>query len=357
LIQLNPTYLRWDFYIYRMKKILIFLVLGSVIACGPSKIKRVEASKKATASLENIVEATKSRDNQIHEAPIIEDDVLKHLEYLASDELMGRKTGSEGLEMAATYITDYFTENNVAPYFETMRDNFKADGIPTYNIVGVVEGNDPDLKKEYVLIGAHYDHIGVIEVVAGDSIANGANDDASGTVAVMELASYFAKKKTNRRSIIFALFSGEEMGLLGSKHLAQRLKAEQANIYTMLEIEMIGVPMVNKDYSAYLTGYELSNMASVFNSYSDGEVLGFLPQAKEYQLFYRSDNASFYEALKIPAQTLSTFDFTNFDHYHQVGDEIDKMNIPHITALTNALIPGIEGMTNSDAHIITLNEE
>ncbi|WP_031428025.1 M28 family peptidase [Flavimarina sp. Hel_I_48] len=343
-----------------MKKVIVFLFLGFLIACGPSKIRRVEASKEATTSLENIVEANKSRANNVNNAvksPIQETSVKEHLEYLASDELMGRKTGSDGLEKAADYIANYFNEYAIKPYFDSMHDDFEANGIPTYNIVGVVEGSDPNLKDEYVLLGAHYDHIGIIEEVMGDSIANGANDDASGTVAVMELAKYFAEVKTNRRSIIFALFSGEEMGLLGSKHLAQRLKQNQVNLYTMLEIEMIGVPMVDKDYSAYLTGYELSNMASVFNSYSNGEVLGFLPQAKEYQLFYRSDNASFYEALKIPAQTLSTFDFTNFDYYHQVGDEIEQMNIPHITTLINTLIPGIEGMTNSDAHIITLNEE
>lgn len=291
------------------------------------------------------------------EAPVSATSVQKHMEFLASDELQGRATGSKGLEEAALYITNYFSEYGIKPYYDTMRDNFEANGLPTYNIIGMVEGNDPELKKEYVLIGAHYDHIGIIEAVQGDSIANGANDDASGTVAVMELAKYFAQKKTNKRSLIFALFSGEEMGLQGSKHLAQRLKEGNAKIYTMLEIEMIGVPMTDKDYLAYLTGYEMSNMATVFNTYCGDEVLGFLPQAKEYNLFNRSDNASFYEALGIPAQTVSTFDFTNFDYYHQVGDEVDKQDINHIANVINHLIPGIQGMTNSDAHIITMNEE
>jgi len=289
------------------------------------------------------------------DTPVSAASVQKHLEFLASDKLQGRATGSKGIEEAALYITNFFAEYGIKPYYETMRDDFEAKGLPTYNIVGMVEGNDPELKKEYVLIGAHYDHIGIIKAVQGDSIANGANDDASGTVAVMELAKYFAQKKTNKRSLIFALFSGEEMGLLGSKHLAQRLKDEKANIYTMLEIEMIGVPMTDKNYLAYLTGYEMSNMATVFNTYSGDEVLGFLPQAQEYHLFNRSDNASFYEALGIPAQTVSTFDFTNFDYYHQVGDAVDKQDMNHMANVINHLIPGIEGMTNSAAHIITLN--
>ncbi|HEA30173.1 MAG TPA: M20/M25/M40 family metallo-hydrolase [Leeuwenhoekiella sp.] len=341
-----------------MKKIFLPLLLTFLISCGPSKIKRIESSKAATTSLEHIVEARNVQGGQQQEdTPISATSVRKHLEFLASDNLKGRDTGSEGLEEAALYITNHFTEYGVKPYFDTMRDDFDAKGVPTYNIVGVVEGNDPGLKKEYVLIGAHYDHIGIIKAVAGDSIANGANDDASGTVAVMELAKYFAQQKTNKRSLIFALFSAEEKGLLGSKHLAQRLKEEQANIYTMLEIEMIGVPMVSKDYLAYLTGYEMSNMAAVFNSDSGDNVLGFLPQAQEYHLFNRSDNASFYNALGIPAQTVSTFDFTNFDYYHQVGDEVDELDMNHMAKVINHLIPGIQGMTTSAAHIITMNEQ
>ena len=339
-----------------MKKIFLPLLFSFLISCGPSNIKRIESSKSATTTLERIIEAQKTPIDSPNDASVSAASVQKHLEFLASDKLQGRATGSEGLEEAALYITDYFTEYGIKPYYETMRDDFDAKGLPTYNIVGMVEGNDPELKKEYVLIGAHYDHIGIIEAVAGDSIANGANDDASGTVAVMELAKYFAQKKTNNRSLIFALFSGEEMGLLGSKHLAQRLKDEKASIYTMLEVEMIGVPMIDKNYLAYLTGYEMSNMATVFNTYCGDEILGFLPQAQEYHLFNRSDNASFYEVLNIPAQTVSTFDFTNFDHYHQVGDEVDKMDMNHIANVINRLIPGIQGMTDSAAHIITLNE-
>ncbi|MGB3776697.1 MAG: M20/M25/M40 family metallo-hydrolase [Leeuwenhoekiella sp.] len=343
-----------------MKNLLFLILCAFLASCGPSKVKQVEATKAATTSLENIVEARKSMaydDAEVQAGPVKPETVVEHMNFLASDELKGRKTGSPGLEQAANYISEYFTSNGVRPFFETMRDSFEVDGNPTYNVVGMIEGNDANLKEEYIMIGAHYDHIGIIKSVAGDSIANGANDDASGTVAVMELAKYFAENKSNKRSIIFALFSGEEMGLLGSKHLAQRLKEKGTNMYTMMEIEMIGVPMVDKDYLAYLTGYELSNMAAVFNSYCDNNILGFLPQAKEYQLFYRSDNASFYEALKIPAQTVSTFDFTNFDFYHQVGDEVEQMDVDHITNVINQLIPCINGMATSNARIITLSNE
>ena len=81
------------------------------------------------------------------------------MEYLASDELQGRATGSEGIEKAAVYIENYFKSNNIKPYFETYRDTFQLGEITGYNIIGVIEGNDPKLKDEYVILGGHYDHI------------------------------------------------------------------------------------------------------------------------------------------------------------------------------------------------------
>ena len=100
--------------------------------------------------------------------------------------------------------------------------------------------------------------------------------------------------------MMFALFSGEEMGLLGSKHLAKKLKSDGLKLYTMIEFEMIGVPMIDKDYTAYITGFDLSNMASKINEYTNLKLVGLLPKAKEYQLFYRSDNYSFYKEFNKP---------------------------------------------------------
>ncbi len=149
------------------------------------------------------------------------------------------------------------------------------------------------LKDEVVIIGAHYDHVGQGEPVDGDIIANGANDNASGTTAVLELAKYFANNPP-KRSMLFTLFSAEEMGLVGAKELAKELKDEELDLYTMFNIEMIGVPMEGRDYMAYVTGYEISNLAEKFNEYAGGKILGFLPQAKEYSLFRRSDNYPFF---------------------------------------------------------------
>ncbi|MBZ9730358.1 M20/M25/M40 family metallo-hydrolase [Salegentibacter sp. JZCK2] len=283
-------------------------------------------------------------------------EVEELLNYLSSDELKGRQTGSEGIEMAAQRIESIFEENGLQKYFDTYRHNFEIQGMEGFNIVGVLEGNDSKLKDEFIILGAHYDHIGIQEPIEGDSIANGANDNAAGTVAVVELAKKFAEIDDNKRSIMFVLFSAEEMGLQGAKKIAQKLKEDDLDLYTLFNFEMIGVPMNEKDYIGYLTGYENSNFAEKFNEYSGEKVLGFLPQAKEYNLFKRSDNYPFFEEFNVPSQTISTFDFTNYDYYHHVADEAEKLDVSHMTRVIESVIPGILKMANTPEKEIKLNQ-
>lgn len=274
--------------------------------------------------------------------------IEKTMVFLTSDELQGRDTGSEGISMAAEFIGKVFEANAIKPYFSSYRDTLtNYEGGVAYNMVGYLPGTDAKLKNEFVVVGAHYDHIGVIGNQAGDTIANGANDNASGTTVVLELAKYFGNKKINKRSIIFALFTAEEKGLLGSNHLANKLKEDGMDLYTMLNFEMLGVPMVNKDHSLYLTGHELSNLAAVSNSYAQKNLVGFLPKAKEFNLFRRSDNAPFHDVFNVPSQTYSSFDFTNFEFYHQVGDEVSQMDYDFMAATVNEVIPMLTGIINA----------
>ncbi len=273
-------------------------------------------------------------------------DVKKNITYLASDELQGREAGSPGIEKAAQYIESTFKSNGIVPYFSSYRDDL-SNFNGAFNVVGLLPGTDATLKNEYILIGAHYDHIGKGKSLNGDTIANGANDNAAGTVAVMEIARYFSKAKSNKRSIIFALFSAEEKGLLGSIHLAKKLKEQNLNLYTMVNFEMIGVPMKGKDYLAYITGYKKSNMADAINTYAGKKIIGFLPTAAGYNLFQRSDNYPFYNQFKVPSHTVCTFDFTNFDYYHHVDDEVSQIDIPHMTKVINEIIPPLATMFNT----------
>ncbi|APU10763.1 peptidase M28 [Cellulophaga lytica] len=320
-----------------MKKTFYFLGLLAVVSCS--------SVAQNTAVKESVTEATEA-------------DIKKIVSFLASDDLQGRMSGSDGIAEAATFIENNFKANGVKPFFKTYKDtlsNFESSKGVAYNVVGFVEGNDPKLKKEFIIIGAHYDHIGTAKADGDDVIANGANDNASGTAAVMDFARYFGKTKSNKRSIIFALFSAEEMGLLGSKHLAKKLKGDNLNLYTMLNFEMIGIPMQNKDYLAYLTGFNKSNLASVTNTYASEKIAGFLPKAGDFRLFMRSDNYPFHNEFNVPSQTYSTFDFTNFDHYHKVGDEPSVMDFNHMASLINKFTPIIKSIANSDTKEIQYN--
>ncbi len=376
-----------------MRKILSVLVTLFLLGCGPSKVseditlhertinkaKQTNVPKETKVSSDplatkiptktniakgdsnveingNNEDVAQKPQNRFHKTGFSDSSRIEEImTFLASDDLQGRDTGSEGIEAAADYIQNIFKENNVQPYFADYKDQLSNFDKPAFNIVGVVEGSDKKLKNEFIIIGAHYDHIGIIEELNGDVIANGANDNASGTTTVLELARYFGNAKTNKRSIIFALFSAEEKGLLGSQHLAKKLKEQNLNLYVMLNFEMVGVPLVGKNYFMYATGFELSNLAGVSNMFVSSNLVGFLPKAKEFNLFKRSDNYSFHTEFNVPSQTFSTFDFTNFDHYHKVGDEAKLMDFGHMANVVNKSIPLIENIANSMTQMIKYN--
>lgn len=290
---------------------------------------------------------------QISETPISVSEIQSHLSFLASDKLEGRAIGTRGIEKAAKYIESQFEKAEIASYYKTYRDSFPYLDTYSYNIIAFKEGIDPQLKKEYVLISAHYDHLGIQKPVKGDSIANGANDDASGVAAVLTLANYLSKKET-KRSVLFVLFSGEEKGLLGSSHLADRMKKEGVKPAVMLNLEMIGVPQSQSDYKAYLTGYNISNLGDRLNGYIGKNTLGYFAGEQQMQLFKRSDNYPFYRQFSIPAHTLSTYIGMNYPQYHRVDDELDRLDIEFMTGLLRELLPGIEGILNAENAVIQL---
>ncbi|TDX08582.1 peptidase M28-like protein [Flavobacterium sp. S87F.05.LMB.W.Kidney.N] len=325
-----------------MKK-LYFLLPFIFLACKTSTITTVEKGSQSN-----------SKPIAVN-YKVSETEISDFLKYLSSDELEGRETGTKGIEKAAVFLEDFLKKNNVKPYFKTYRDTLTNFKSPAFNIVGVIEGTDPELKKEYVVLSAHYDHIGIEKKEQADKINNGANDDASGVTSVAAMAKYFSETKSNKRSILVVFFAGEEKGLLGSKSLVEKLKKQNFNLYTQLNIEMIGVPM-KRDYLAYITGFDKSNMADKINEYTGKKTIGFLPKEAEYQLFYRSDNYSFFQAFGKPCQSISTFDFENFDFYHHVSDEFKLMDIPHITAFTQELLPAVTKIAVTPTQEITMNK-
>ncbi|MEN3323036.1 M20/M25/M40 family metallo-hydrolase [Mariniflexile soesokkakense] len=342
-----------------MKNLVFFLVIIFVIACKNSAviINNEDSGKNVIPNplKKDVIIAPFSKT--INNNLATSEELREIVAYLASDELKGRDIGSEGIEKAAVYIENIFKQNNIETYFKTYRDSFNLKGVDAYNIVGFIEGNDENLKNEVIIIGAHYDHIGSAKQVGDDTIANGANDNAAGTSGVLEIAEYFATTKNNKRSIMIALFSAEEKGLKGSEHLAKKLKAENIDLYIMLNFEMIGVPFKVRSYDAFLTGYDLSNMSAKINEYTNSNLTGFSEVSKKYDLFKHSDNYAFYQEFKLPCQTFSSCDLSNYDYYHHVDDEADKLDYSHMASLINKIIPAIETMCNTPTKEIKMTNE
>ena len=324
-------------------RIILYAILLMFAACNQKKNQEKQSAPIAYSSIEV-------------QQQIKVEDITKHLNYLASDEMRGRDTGSPEIEHAASYISDHFSQNGVKPYFSTYYDTLQNyDGL-AYNVVGFVPGQNKE-SDEFILIGAHYDHIGIVmpQENSMDSIGNGANDNATGTTVVLELARYFGANPPQDRSLIFALFSAEEKGLKGSKHLAKKLKGEDLNLPLMLNFEMMGIPMNHNDYSTYVTGYNKSNLPDLVNEIAQKPLAGFLETSETLNLFRRSDNAPFYEEFRIPAHTFCTYDFTNYDFYHKAGDEANLMNFEFMAQTINEFIPVIEFFANRPDLGVKLN--
>ena len=290
------------------------------------------------------------RIEQVREAITIEE--TKTLLFtLSSDEMKGRDSKSGGYAKAAAFVEDYFQQHNIEPFYPAYRDSLMTDSLWSYNVVGSIGKYDP--TKKTVLIGAHLDHVG-IKTQENDSIFNGANDNASGSTAVLQIARFLAQKKW-KQNILVALFADEEKGLKGAYHLAERMKKEQVNLAYMVNFEMLGITLTSGANQVYMTGYNLSDMADKMNAISPYFVQ-FLPQAKEYNLFRRSDNYAFYKAFKVPAQTLSTFDFKNYGHYHKAGDEAEKMEVDNMNTVIGTAAYTIAKLLDEEVNI-EMNEK
>jgi hypothetical protein len=209
----------------------------------------------------------------------------------------------------------------------------RSQTVQFSNVVGMLEGKKR--LDEMVMFSAHYDHIGILKPVNDDSIANGADDDASGTTAVIELARHFKKIKSNNRTLIFAAFTAEEIGGFGSKYFSKQLDPEK--VIAMFNIEMIGKPSKWGQNAAFITGYERSDFATILEKNLSGTEFSFKPDPyPQLNLFYRSDNAALAQ-LGVPAHSISTDPIDSDKLYHSVDDEFETIDISNITATIRAI--------------------
>ncbi|SEK82058.1 Peptidase family M28 [Colwellia chukchiensis] len=195
------------------------------------------------------------------------------------------------------------------------------------NVVGILPGHDAQLANEVVLYSAHYDHLGT--TADGRKIYNGADDNASGTTAILNLAQYFAQQGNNQRTLMFSAFSAEEIGGFGSRYFSQQLNPD--NVVAMINIEMIGKVSKFGPGTVWMTGIERSNLAQLLNDALPENLAnnGLAIQADPYpeqKLFYRSDNATL-ARLGVPAHSFSSTQLDKDPHYHQVSDDLSSINM------------------------------
>jgi len=201
------------------------------------------------------------------------------------------------------------------------------------NVVGILPGKSR--KDEYVIFSGHYDHIGIGQAVNGDSINNGANDDASGTTAVILLAKYFKVLHNNERTLVFAAFTAEEVGGFGSQFFSKQFDA--AKVAAMFNIEMIGTDSKWGNNSAYITGYEKTDMGKILQKNLEGTGFTFYPDPYTQQnLFYRSDNATL-ARLGVPAHTISTSKMDDEPNYHKVSDQVETLDMANMAMIIKSI--------------------
>jgi len=275
--------------------------------------------------------------------PVQEAQVRAQLFALSADSREGRAAGSAGAARAARFIAERLRAHGVAP----AGDSAYYQRVPgaDVNVVGVVRGSDPALRDQAVVVGAHYDHVGIGRPAGGDSVYNGADDDASGVVAVLEIARALAAGPAPKRTVVLLLTTGEEVGLLGTRHYVERPVVPLARTVADLQIEMIGRPdsAAGGPGRGWLTGFERSTMGEALAAAG----VPIVPDPRPAQDFFlRSDNIAF-ACRGIPAHTLSSYGM--HQDYHTPDDEPERADVRHMTAVIEAATRAVRLLADGPA--------
>lgn len=301
--------------------------------------------------------------------------VRRAISILAADSMEGRLTGSPGMERAARWLEQEYKAVGLAPAGDSgsYRQHIPlrtAQGptatgrtrpapveswaawnlmptdqrLRTQNIAGIIRGSDPALRDEVVLVTAHYDHIGIGRAVDGDSINNGADDDASGNVALLEIARALQNGPRPKRTILFISITGEEVGGIGTRWYLQHPLLPLEKTVVDLNIEMIAHPdsIAGGFGRAWLTGYERSTLGDLL---ADNGI-PLMPDPRPGQSFFtRSDNAAF-ARIGIPAHSLSSYNLAT--PYHHPKDEAGSVNVAHMAQVISATAKAVRLLADSD---------
>jgi Zn-dependent M28 family amino/carboxypeptidase len=291
---------------------------------------------------------------QSEHADPLSDRIHAEMDFLASDALQGRGSGTHDELVAAVYLASELRRMGIEPmgdkggYIQNVSGefNFFREGKKqwnTRNVIGVIPGRDPALKNEIILLTAHMDHLGVGKPMNGDDIYNGADDDASGCIAVLQLARALAEHKAPKRTVVFAFFGSEETGGQGDEFFLAHPPVPLSSIVANLEFEMIGRadPTVKPD-QLWLTGFDRSNLGPELAKHGAKLVADPHP---EQHFFERSDN--FALARKgIIAQTVSSYGLHN--DYHRPSDDVTHIDFAHMEQAIRSMMEPVRWLADSD---------
>ena len=322
-----------------MKRSLVVIVAATGIACS----------------------STIGRESDLELGSAVADSaaIRRDISYLASDKLEGRLTGTPGNDSAAAFIAQRYKYLRLKAPYPGYLQHFVARpaaaahsgdtaGLKTQNVVAMLEGSDPVLRNRYIVIGAHFDHLGrttqySMDPRAGDVIRNGADDNASGTAAILQLARMLSIQKP-KHSVIFVNFSGEEEGLLGSQYFVDNPSVPLDSIVAMFNFDMVG-RLTDDKLMVYGTG-----SAAELPSIVDSANLRVLPALKIQgggDGFGSSDHSSFY-AKNIPV--LHFFTDIHSD-YHRATDDVEKINAAGEARVVNLAFDMIRSVDSRPARL------
>jgi hypothetical protein len=286
---------------------------------------------------------------RITEPPRLLDDI----KFLSDDRLQGRVTGSPGADSAATYLARRFSEVGLQPaaggWFQSFtigRDapaakHTQAAGTPGKNVIGILPGRDPVLRNQTIVLGAHYDHLGLggfgsLDPDSTGRVHNGADDNASGVAALIQVAARLAVSPP-ARTVVFIAFSGEELGLLGSAHYVKEPIYPLAGTIAMVNLDMVG-RLRNGRLIVYgaRSAKEFPALLDSLNWYAGFDLK---PQGDGYG---PSDQSSFY-SVKRPVLHL----FTDLhEDYHRTTDDWQKINVDGLKRVSDFTLGLVTALAN-----------
>ncbi len=277
------------------------------------------------------------------------------VETLAGDAMKGRMEGTEGAAKAADWLAAEFAKIGLAPlpgaedYFQPFSFTHNGETIKARNVIGMIPGSDPALKEEWIMITAHYDHIGEKTEGEGDLIYNGADDNASGVAVAMAIGKTLSRLQKKgqgpKRSILVIGWAAEEEGLHGSRWFAKNPLIALEKLVVNLNLEMVGHATKLGPKKIWMTGRDYSDLHEVVAKHTGKHGWEFISNPfPKLNLFVRSDNVPFAmlvadrekrTAQGVPAHSFSTWG--GEDHYHAVHDNPDRVDAENMAALAQMM--------------------